>query len=527
MFGDKRKAGDQLGGPPKRAKTERAASSDDLLSGTPATDVPSGAVSDADDSSSEEQDVVLVDVLPAALHAPVKEYVDQQATRLVTRLRAESDDDVRILTRQAAYALFPRVETAVGVKAPGDPSKLAAAAVKTGLSEIVKSPAFKRPGNGQAGAWYEDGHLVGPASKAATRDLQLLNHLSQALINHVGTSEKSGTKEIEAMAINGRILISANEQRTVTTLLGYDLATVLTRPGKEVKDPWAQRKAVKLSSLVKALGLTTSPSELPGDSAEAAGVKRLVQLQVDCTMAPAQAEAVRAILATLHKVMTQPAAKKIIDGGTPANATPRPPHVIALITGAASDGRFIAVNGQPNKGLTAHAEQNLLHAAILASHRGRSSVAGGKRPCTVCWVTLRLAREYGYDVSFNPRPGGLWDTTTYQGLQRVAQSLGIMAVCEEAQGLINGTDLEPGLVQHATAASLDAPPLTSTKLRETVIKSTVSHRNTLTQSASESLDSQSSQSAVEDADADAGALEDDDQDLFLEITPEENPMETD
>ncbi|WP_405015134.1 hypothetical protein [Kitasatospora sp. NBC_01539] len=480
----KRKADDRGTKPAKRQKTDAESSGEDAS------------------SSGTSEAPTLVDVLPAGLGKPVRDYVQGRALRLVERLGSrDEDEDNRIVRRLAAYALHGREEYPLGtVRSPDARPQLTAAAVKDAVKRISASAEFRAPAP-RAGLWKETGQLLGPVSKATVRDLQLLNHLSQALINHVGRPVKdvpgSGTAEIEAMAVNGRILVSANERTTVTTLLGYNLVDVLTWSGKGVYDDWTARKADKLDDLMTALALKALPAPFDAESEEAAGIGRLVQLQVDCTMEPAQAESVKAVLAVLHRVMTVEDAARIVDGGTPGQD---PDLIRRLITDEEHAGRIIVVNGQPGTQLNAHAEQNLLHAVVLAGHKGRSSVAGGKRPCTVCWATLRLAREYGYDVSFNPRPGGLWSTTTYEGLHRVARELGLVNVFEFVQDLITGNGLEPGLVQHATAASMAAEPVTTVMLRETVTKPTLANRDTLTHSESESLGSQStsdSQSAVE------------------------------
>ncbi|GJF31523.1 hypothetical protein KNE206_42230 [Kitasatospora sp. NE20-6] len=487
-----------------------------------------------DTSSGRTSDVLtLADILPAGLGKPVRDYVQGRALRLVERLNSQDEDeDERILRRLAAYALHGRDEYPLGrTESPGVRPPLTAAAVEEAMKRIAASDEFRTPAP-RAGAWQKTGVLLGPVSKATVRDLQLLNHLSQALINHVGRPVKdvpgTGTAEIEAMAVNGRILVSANERTTVTTLLGYNLTEVLTWTGKGVHDDWTARKADKLDDLMIALASKDLPDPFDAESEEAAGIGRLVQLQVDCTMEPVQAEAVKTILAVLHQVMTVKGADRIVDGKTPGQD---PDLIKRLITDDEHAGRIIVVNGQSGTQLKAHAEQNLLHAAILAGHKGKSSVAGGKRPCTVCWATLRLARDYGYDVSFNPRPGGLWSSTTSQGLHKVAKELGLVNVFEFVQGLITGNTLDPGLVQHATATSMTAEPATTVGLRETVTKSTLANRDALTHSESDSLDSQSPSSSQSAAEKDAPVeLEEDRRDVFLDVLvaePEEKTIEID
>ncbi|WNV87993.1 hypothetical protein [Umezawaea sp. Da 62-37] len=71
-----------------------------------------------------------------------------------------------------------------------------------------------------------------------------------------------------------------------------------------------------------------------------------------------------------------------------------------------------------------HAEQSLVAALVFSGHKGRTHIRGKKRPCWTCYLTLLLAREAGFDIEFNPRPGNAWTSTTTEGLLVVAKALG-------------------------------------------------------------------------------------------------------
>ncbi|MET8944571.1 hypothetical protein ABZX30_13550 [Streptomyces sp. NPDC004542] len=385
--------------------------------------------------------------LPREASQELQEFVSRQVRVLVDLLeegRPDESDAVR--KRRSAYEAFPRDERLLRRGRRSGPSALTQDFTNAVIDEFTADLGFKGAFTSK-GSWLPTVTVSGGAPKITRRDLQLLSQLSQMLINHL-REQNVKTTEIEAMAINGRILVSANEPEVVNALTRLNLATVLTNAGGYQGDGDPMKvKARKLSEVAQALA---SGPDAPGPVSERvqAGARRLVQLGTDCLMESGQEQSVKAILNTLFQVMTVQDAQTMV-------VSKNPKDFEDLVRSEKYAGRVIAI---PARRGDSHAEQNLVHAAVVAGIRlNPIAVAGGKRPCTMCWLTLCLARANGYDVYFNGHPGGLWTTTTQAGLHLVAKQLGITggALSKQLRSIARatGTDEDPGLVQYITALS--------------------------------------------------------------------------
>ncbi|MFG2953657.1 hypothetical protein ACGF5O_08010 [Streptomyces sp. NPDC048291] len=405
-------------------------------------------------------------LLPKALPRSVRGYVADQAEALWTLL--ESDDDrPELVARRTAYDLFPREVITLGnprLRMTEPPTKLVKKETTKGLQEFRGEQNFILVPH--AGAWHQTLISSGQALKVARRDLQLLNHISQSLLVYVA-ERKAPTHEIEAMAVNNRILVSANDLPAFEELCGIDdLAEVLTHiPAGG--DAQIRGKARKLAELMEALATNVRPDGFD-DARAARGVQRLVQLATDCLVVEEQRDPVRAILATLHRARTgDPAARKVIDvrnpSGAPAATGPTDkkaeeptPDFARLLTSPEYEGRILAV--PPIEG--SHAEQNLVLALIMSGRKIQASVAGGKRPCTVCWLTLSLTRLHGFQLCFGNRPGGFWNTVTEKGLHQIAEQLGITdteTLQAKLTEIASGSLDVPKLRQYVTSLSAAVP----------------------------------------------------------------------
>jgi len=203
------------------------------------------------------------------------------------------------------------------------------------------------------------------------------------------------------MVLDDRIFVSANEQRTVVELCGKTLDELLTKTNPKFKT-WEKGKAQEIAKLRETLTQGTGDTD------------RLVMMTVGSSMYPEQEKAIAAQLSVLRQ-----AALKVVDGGSAASAGP-------LVTRANLKDSIIAVHGtEISTGPTSHAEQNLILALIKSSYSGSAvSVGGGKRPCTICFLSLCLVKKYRYpQLRFNAHPGGLWDGTTKAGLADIATAL--------------------------------------------------------------------------------------------------------
>lgn len=322
----------------------------------------------------------------------------------------------------------------------------------------------------QVGRWMEHGYASGAADMIARRDRQLLNQLCQLLLDHVRRT--ATTEEIQAMVINGRILVSINERKNVGALSAVRLDRLLD-PANVSRYPagWRARKAHKLASLVAALALPAD-ADLPEQDAEAgpdsvesyvlAGVERLSRVELDCALIPEQREAVKAILAALRNAKL--ARSALVRGGTPQQAA-------ELIGDEGHRGKVIVVDAVPES----RAEQNLVCAAAKSEHglAGPITIAGGKRPCTVCWLTLSLARGCGMDLRFNPHPGGYWETSPRNGLFMTARELGFTRYSQLAGALVAACG-ETKFQQYVTSLGAGAAQRSPVKLVEAVLQGTYS-----------------------------------------------------
>lgn len=270
----------------------------------------------------------------------------------------------------------------------------------------------------QMGQFKDKGIASGAKYKVGQRGLQLLSQLSQALIDAM----IGNTQEIESMAVNDRILVGANEAGTVSEILALNVKKLLDDNAAGTKaalKSYFPAKTRKIGQLAQGLVADKPFNELTAD--ELTGLSRLAQLELDLSQFDDQESAVSAVLGTLHQVMTLNT--KIVAGGDPASAA-------KLITDPNYKYRIILVNafemGKKTKKVCSHAEQNLIYTLVLSGYKGgKVSVAGGKRPCFGCWTSFRLAKDAGYQLEFNENPGGLYVDTTYQGLHRIAEALGL------------------------------------------------------------------------------------------------------
>lgn len=450
-------------------------------------------------------------VLPNGFPAPLAAYVRGRAARIFAHIDVLPAGDGAGATHFAGlrqrYVNHPRVDRPLGgtEAEPGSPKqKLAWVAGDRAAKAVADEYNLGGIGDTWSGWWAPTGRASVPAPMVARRDLQLLSQLSQLLINDQHAAEKGRvagekeqakrlkaqaqarekarqaargssdeemevevkvpakkirpadlTQEVEAMVVGDRILISANEQWAVDHLCEVDLAGLLAakRTPERAGDhepTWKERKERKIADLAAALAVVVEDEDDEAfdvaalSAAVRAGLARLVQLEVDCQIEREQRDAVKAILAVLREIVTGSTA--MVPGGDPKEAK-------NLVKDNDHAGHLIVVNACVDKDGKAqtHAEQNIVYTALLADYDGSSAVAGGKRPCTVCWLTLRLARDCGHDVNFNWHPGGLWRGSTFRGLVQVADAL----------GFVDGTNLREtvlgicgnpayGLVQYVT-----------------------------------------------------------------------------
>lgn len=326
--------------------------------------------------------------------------------------------------------------------AKGVPKKVTKVGAKRSIQTVSEDHGMELAGGiTYSGKWMEEGRASGARPKVGDRDLQLLNQLSVLLFNAV--SAETGTQEIESMAVNGRVVVSANEEGTVALIRGIALDELLSKAASgKIGDT--------------AIGLVAKEKDI--SERERSGMSRLSAMEMDTAEFPDQAQSVQAVLETLHKTMAEKTA--IINGGSPET-------VAGHITDPGSKGRVVTVDAWDGPEVScSHAEQNLLYALVLSGYKGKASIAGKKRPCTACWISLMLVRRAGYDITFNLRPGGYWDTTTYQGLHRIAVALGFTSEASLLAQVKEMAGQDSGFKQYVTSVAGTDPETADVKLLE-------------------------------------------------------------
>jgi hypothetical protein len=382
-------------------------------------------------------------ILPEELNERVKKRVRKFSTEAqdkIVKYRADPDKNPTGKEVAEIYSKAVKFAPPTGPFVPGirSDTRLPRTGAGRSVGEVPKGMQFA--GVKQAGKWAEKGRASGRGPKSDTRDLQLLNQISQAMINFV-----VNTQEVEAMAVNGRIIVSANEKATIQKIGQAKLDEILKA---EAEDDFQQKKD-KISSVGAAL--TVGDGDL--SDLERTGIDRLSRMETDSHFSEDQASGVKSVLETLAATLGK--RLEIVNGGSPET-------VAGMITDVAYQGRIITIDantkmvkvkGKDKEASCTHAEQNLVYALVLAGYGGGASIAGGKRPCTVCWLSLQLASSKGYKIRFNSHPGGYWSSTTLEGLRLIAEALGF-----DEDGLKDKVqELATGFIQYATDPDVLGP----------------------------------------------------------------------
>ncbi|MFI6248760.1 hypothetical protein [Streptomyces sp. NPDC051016] len=310
--------------------------------------------------------------------------------------------------------------------------RITGASVKRILKEAADEAELESPGTTYTGTWQADVEAAARAFKSDARVLELLTALSTALFAKI--SQTFTTQEVEAMLVNGRILVSANEAPAVEALARTTLNSVLadqTALISALRDVIPRENAAAFLDLASLLGERAGSAEQ-----EQRGIQALAQMQLDTGVRDDAQEIrdLRELLGTVRLALT--GNLTLHSGGSAEQAG-------ALITDPRYRGRIILVDAgkspasasakakakakaDPNakRPVVTHAEQNLLLALVHSKYRGGAQVAGKKRPCACCFLSLKLVDDNGYRVKYDREVGGFWGGTTYRGLLYLADQLG-------------------------------------------------------------------------------------------------------
>jgi hypothetical protein len=389
-------------------------------------------------------------------------YCTEREVRSAEHLYSDAyDEDKDLVGRTSITYDGPPIGKTTG-------RKVSPTSVKEGMQEGVADAEITQVATTFEGKWGTTVNVSPARLKWNDRTLELLTQLSTLLFAHV--SQKCTTEEVEAMVVNGRVLISANEVGAVKQLLGVCLRDVLDQQKEliaSLKSAISEQNATTLAQTMSAMG-ARSGEKLTEDQQE--GIKWLAQTGVDGMILDDEDET--AELAGLLEALYQAVVAKtnVVKGGEPESAAGR-------ITDGANAGAIIVVDAweytpkptektpEPKSVVCSHAEQNLVYALVCSGHQDGAQVAGKKRPCTACSLSLKLADDAGYKVKYNPHPGGYWEGTTYRGLQRIAAKLGITDA-EQLNAWIRGVVGDEEFAQYITLAKEldDVPDEVSAKL---------------------------------------------------------------
>lgn len=256
---------------------------------------------------------------------------------------------------------------------------------------------------------------INPGFKIGSQTLQLLGHLAQAFMNKVNDLE------YQALLVNDRIFVAANEQTAIESFAGKSLRDLLAEgAGRVVADhePKSAVRAYKVGALCEALKLAKD-STAKLTPVQTDGAKMLAEYEFGHHVDHTTRRPLRSLINVLkHQALTGPA---MVGPLVPADAR-------AYVTDPQYKYKVILMKTPVKKGW--HAEQALVHTLALAGWDTGAHVAGTKLPCFACWLTLNLLPQRGYRLTFVQKPGYIWDTTTVSGMTAVAKSLGVASVDE-------------------------------------------------------------------------------------------------
>lgn len=375
----------------------------------------------------------------------------ERERKIVAHIQSgEGDRKRKAVTRTSLAFTSPALDSADGRK----PNKTT---IRKGLKAGRAKAGMSQPGTTFGGNWRPTVGVESARLMWDARVLEMLAWLSTLLFAEV--SREVSSQEVEAMVVNGRVLVSANEQDAVRAIAAAQLPGLLDRADvlEMLKSDLSRRHATAMGQVLSAVSAQPADeSELT--EAQRAGIELVAQYEVDSSLLDDEDERneLSDLIATLGNAMLE---KKFrcVDGGSPQSAA-------GLIEDAEYAGQIIVVDAWQRTSATSgksavcsHAEQNLLYALVCSGHREGAQVAGKKRPCSGCSLTLRLVDEAGFNVRYNPHPGGQWDGTTYQGLLQIALQLNNYDADGLNRWIVNAL-ADDDLQQFVTLISGDDPP---------------------------------------------------------------------
>lgn len=248
---------------------------------------------------------------------------------------------------------------------------------------------------------------------------QLLRHLSGTLLRMLKHGRVAAV-EVQAMYVNGRVLVSENTAdgrgRLATSLRTTALAIVAKTVRREIQKSAREKLERQRAAAARrrtARRPTAGRGPQPITEARIRGAipptaevpfryagKLLRAQRGDRSWQQADAEGADVDEAeALLEILRQ----RVEDGED--LVLRRDAETAGLIDADEYRGKVIVVDGPASF----HAEQNLMWALKTSGTRPAATIAGVKRPCLGCYLTLRLMNEvYGARITYNQRHGFAW-----------------------------------------------------------------------------------------------------------------------
>lgn len=288
-------------------------------------------------------------------------------------------------TRPAAHAPPPTVYGASRVQAKPDtrqaPACRCGAGTPTGVIQRMKAIEFfndevesKIKGRNDKGISLGMEVERKPRKYDKDREEQILRYISTYFFYLANLINQKQDAEVEAMLLEDRILLSANNSKTMYSVYEWimnqnvKLVDVMIR----TLDTGGDKRGERVID-----GFQTSLME-PMENSDSSTLKLMKALMLE----------------DVENVVEKVAIKR--KGKLSSN----------IFSGKDYAEKIILIDG-----LSQHAEQKLLLALVQSNYPKNKSVVirGKKRPCTGCWLCLGFVKDVlGYNISYNRNPGRAW-----------------------------------------------------------------------------------------------------------------------
>jgi hypothetical protein len=256
---------------------------------------------------------------------------------------------------------------------------------KTAATATLQDKGFDyATGHSGSGQWTDEVGMQGAGSFSGERVRQLLRHLSTVVFAYVKQHVEE-EQEVQAMYVNGRILLSSNDPASMRALRSVPKERIRSVLIGDESPQGADRSAMSAEKL---------SGVLEGS--------RMETLTFD-------QESERPSMQAISNMVDDP--QKYLPLGSIDQAA-------AWVDDDDHRGNVILVESMAD----AHAEQNLILTYVKSRSMAQAHVYGKKRPCTGCYLTFRFAREQlgRVGLTHSDRPGGFWGPAT-RGLYFVAK----------------------------------------------------------------------------------------------------------